>query len=479
MHQQVIVELPYALVRPVDQWLHIVARLAPGVAATEASSVVQVVYHRWLGEWAGPGATAEELKQLAQWRLELVPGGSGYLAQREALAQPLTIFAAVVTLVLLITCANLASLLLARAVARQRELAVRLAIGAGTRRLTRQLLTESLLLAGLGAGLGVLMALWGARALAATMAAGPVQMFFGRSSWIAFDAHVDARALAVTAGVGLLSGVLLGLAPALLGPRLALAPALATREAAPGAGAGRSRLGRVLVMAQVALSLVVLIAAGLLVRTLHNLRSEALGFDRRSVLMVWTQPSATARDPLQLRALWHSVQRRLAALPGVESAGAANQGLLDGFLPRSAQSSTPMLVDGEAPRPTTHSMFRTFVTPGYFRTVGIPMLAGRDFTEADTDSAPPVVIINQSMALFYFDNRNPIGRRIRLGTSDSLAMEIVGVVGDVVTGTPRGAGGKTLLEVTYENFSDDGAWVIDGFERAANAAGDRTKWVTK
>jgi predicted permease len=396
---------------------------------------VQAVYQRVMRDWAGPGATSEDLGEIGRQRLHLTSAEYGYSPRREALATPLVALSMVVGLVLLIACANVAALLLARAAAREREMAVRLAIGAGRARLTRQLLTESTVLAILGGVLGVVLAVWGTTLLASGMTAGPVEMFWGRSSWIAFDARMNVRALLGTAALCITTGLLFGLAPALRGTRVGLANALTGRGSATSAG-NRFRLGKLLVVVQVAMSIVVVIAAGLFVRTLRNLDARDLGFDRNRMLLVWTQPSATGANPTQLRELWHTVLERVSALPGVVSASASNGALLSGVVP-VARSMNVMTVPGQPPRQTTRAGGRTFVAPRYFETMGVPLIAGREFTERDDDKAPRVVIIGQSVARHYFGNENPIGRRVAFEVDSIADTEIIGVVRDVIEGTPR------------------------------------------
>ena len=452
MHQQVIIELPQHLMHRNDSWLRVVARLAPGVSIERASVEVETVHRRILREWWGPTLTPEETRDIAQRRLVAEPDARGYSVQRESFAKSLAILALVVGLVLGVACANVASLLLARAAARDREMAVRLALGAGRGRLVRQLLTESIVLAMAGGALGILVAIWGTRAMTQSLAAGPVEMFWGRSTWVAFDAHVDVRALSFTLAVCLVTGCLFGLAPALRGAGITLASTLTGRGAASDDTAARFPIGKALVVAQVALSLVVLIAAGLFTRSLRNLRSQELGFERNRVLLVWTQPSATGRSPLGLRELYHQVRQRLSALPGVVGAAAANGGMLNGTIVSPGPAYNPMQVVGLPPKPTTTPSWRTFVTPGFFAATGIPLLAGRDFTEQDTDSMPRVVIINRSMARHFFGDGNAVGHRARFSSDSGTTTEIVGVVGDIVEGTPRAAGQRALR--TYFPYRD-------------------------
>ncbi len=451
MHQQVIIELPYALTHRNDMWLHFIGRLARGVTMERAQVAVQAVYQRVLKDWAGPTAEADDLREITTRRLTLSSAEHGYSPRREALARPLATLSAVVGLVLLVACANVAALLLARSAARDREMAVRLAMGAGRARLTRQLLTESLVLAILGGAAGVALAVWGTAMLASGMTAGPVEMFWGRSSWVTFDAHVNVRALGVTAAICLTTGLLFGLAPAFRGARIGLAAALTGRGAATST-ATRFRLGKLLVVVQVALSIVVVIAAGLFVRTLRNLDNRDLGYERNGVLLVWTQPSATGGNPAQLRELWRTVLDRVAGIPGVVSASASNGALLNGVSPSAMRASNIMTVPGQSPKPTNRMAWRTFIAPKYFVSMGIPLVAGREFTERDNDSAPRTVIISQSVARHYFGNESPIGQRVAFGSDSVADTEIIGVARDVIEGTPRQ--GALAPMRTYFSYRD-------------------------
>jgi macrolide transport system ATP-binding/permease protein len=451
MHQQVIVELPFALTHRNDSWLHLVGRLAPGVTLERAQVSVQSVYQRVMQDWAGPGATSDARRELATQRLAVSSAEHGYSPRREALAKPLVVLSMVVGLVLDIACANVAALLLARAAAREREMAVRLAIGAGRGRLTRQLLTESTVLALLGGFLGVVLAVWGTLGLAGGMTAGPVEMFWGRSSWITFDAHVNTRALLATGAICLTTGLLFGLAPAIRGSAVRLSSSLSGRGSATSA-AGRFRLGKALVVVQVALTVVVVIAAGLFVRTLRNLDSRELGFERDHVLLLWTQPSATGANPAGLRAVWRTVIERLSSVPGVVSVSASNGAMLNGFMPTTGRMSNPMTVEGQEPKPSNRMGWRTFIAPRYFETMGIPLIAGREFTEADVETAPRVVIISQSLARHDFGDANPVGRRVAFSPDSVPNTEIVGVARDVIEGTPREMSGPPFR--TYFSYQD-------------------------
>jgi len=271
------------------------------------------------------------------------------------------VLALLVALMLVVACVNVAGLLLSRSSARQREMAVRLAIGAGPGRLVRQLLTESLLLAVLGGVLGLALAWWGTQLLSVSFATGPVQMFWARSSWISFDLQFSMRALLFTAAICGLTGLLFGIAPAARAMRISLTPSLAGRGAI--GAAGRFRLGRLLVVGQIALSLTVMIAAALLVRSLGNLTAQDLGFRTDHLLLVWTQPISTGRSPAGLKDLWRDVQQRLSEIPGVVSASASNGAILNGVVQSEGRSIERMRVPGQPPRRTTAPGFRTFIAP--------------------------------------------------------------------------------------------------------------------
>jgi putative ABC transport system permease protein len=455
MQARVMVEAPDALSQSNAYWLRLIGRLRPGVTGARAEAVLQPLYQQVMRDAAarfpgGPGPAV-----LARQRLELVPGGRGFSAERDSLAGSVRTLTLVAVLVLLIVCANLAGLLVSRSAARHREFAVRLALGAAGSRLARQLLTEALLLSVFGGALGLLAAVWGTRALGGLLATAPIQMFWASSSWIAFDVRLGVRGLAFTAVVSLATGLLFGLAPLFRGTVPTLAPALSGRSAIDGSGGRRVGLAQALVALQVAASLVMIVSAALLVRTLFTLRTQDLGFNRDRLLLVWTQPSSTGRRGPELAALWRDVQAGLAAVPGVESASGANSPILGGLVPAPGRLAVQMRVEGQQPRPTSAPGSRTFVQPGFFRTLGVPMLIGREFTEADTTSTSRVVVIGEAMARFYFGRENPIGRHIGFISEPGTPLEIVGVVRDFERGTPRAAGREQML--TYFPYRADTA----------------------
>ncbi len=442
MCQQVMPETPGFQRYPT----RVIARLKPGMTMSQAQAASHLLYQQMLSEEAGSNPTPQRQQEIARQRIELEPAARGYSPQRDSFALPLALLMTAVGLVLLIACANVANLLLARAEARQREIAVRLALGATRGRIMRQLLTESMLLAGLGGALGLLFAVWGTSALASLASAAPVVMYNARNTaGLSLDLQPDARVFAFTAMLCLLTGLLFGLAPAFRAIRAPLSPSF--NERSVGGLSRQSRLGKALVIVQVALSLLLLVGAGLCARTLRNLNVEKLGYERQHLLLVWTVPGQTGRQGPANAELWQTVRERLTTLPGVLSAGALNGGMLSGYLatPGNIGTGVPMLVEGQPPKRTNMPGGRSFITPRFFETMGIPLVAGREFTERDTDTAPPVVIINETMARFFFDNQNPVGRFVRWSVNDTEPTEIVGVVKDFVRGTPRGVSQPELF----------------------------------
>jgi predicted permease len=431
MQAQVMPEFPALLARG-GSWLRMVGRLQPGVPTEQAEAAAQIVYQRhYYDTWPHP--TPEQLQFIARARIKLKPASVGFSRQRESMAQSFTILLIVVALVLLIACSNVANLQLARSTMRSREMAVRLAIGAGRARIIRQLLTESLLLGTLGCGFGLLCSTWGTNAFAAIANSRPVQMDSRNSTALSLDLHPNWRILAFASLLGLVTGILFGLAPALRASRASVSPKLAERGW--GSVGSRSRFsgGKSLVIMQVSTSLALLIGAALFVRTLRNLKAQDLGIDRHRLLLAWTAPGQTGRQGQALGDFCRTAMDRISTLPGVLSVSASNRGLVEGG--RDAGGTSDLLiVDGRPPRAGLPIM-NVVVTPRFFETAGMPLLAGRAFTETDTDTAPPVTIINETLARFLFDGQNTLGTRI--GWVNRGMQEIVGVVRDAKHGTPR------------------------------------------
>jgi putative ABC transport system permease protein len=325
-----------------------------------------------------------------------------------------------VGVVLLIACVNVANLLLARAVSRQREINIRVALGASRWRITRQFITESLLLALAGGALGAVLAMWGTDLIVSFSPAGITRIA---------ETRLDARVLAFTALVSVLTGAVCGLAPALGVSRERLAEALKEggRSSTGGLRSGRAR--RLLVVAEVSLALVLLVGAGLLIRTLMRLQNVALGFDPRNVLTMTVAKSPSA-DPEQTGAFFRQLTERLKALPGVVNASVTWQLPLSG-----ASAMAGLQIEGQPEEPGTQPMGIIHTAgPDYFRTMGIPVVQGHEFTEHDDMTSTPVLIINETLAKRYFPGGDAIGKHITPGfstTGENVPREIVGVVGDV------------------------------------------------
>lgn len=432
MAHQILPEMP-AGQRGSRLGYQVIGRLKPGITMAQAQAAGQLANQQLLLEEAGPNPTPERLQGISETRLQADPAARGRSPQREALAQPLTILMVIVGLILVVACANVANLLLTRSAARQHELAVRMALGAGHWRIVRQLLTESLLLAAMGGALGLFLASVMTTVLSGFVGSGPVG-FNTAPLAISLDLHTDGRVLAFTAGICLLTGILFGLAPAFRSSKMALTPALSGRGADHRNRGGVFNPSRMLVITQVALSLLLLIGAGLFVRTLRNLRTQDLGLDREHVLLVWTAPMQGGRMGKAAAPLFEAAQERISRLPGVSSASPSVYGFLNG----SPFIGTTVRVPGIEPRPEDPKAQMDLVAPRYFETLGMRLLAGRDFTDRDTDTTPRVVIINESMARYFFGNENPIGKHIGFQfTGTPGEIEIVGVVNNAKHITPR------------------------------------------
>jgi len=403
-------------------WLRIMARLQPGMSEAQAQASLAIRLEQIKAEPDDLGKSARNIA-----KIELSPGGRGLADFRARFSIPLRILMAVVGLVLLIACANVANLLLARATTRGREVAIRLAIGAGRFRLIRQFLTESVLLAAIGGALGLLLAWWGSHFL--------LVLVSSDSSAIPIDVTPNTRILGFTILVSLLTALIFGLAPAFAATRQDVNAALKmTALARP-----RLSLSRFLVIAQVALSLLLLTGAGLFVRTLRNLRTLDLGFAAESVIQVRINPQASGYKQEQLPDLYRRLLEKLNSAPGISSASMAGSGFRTG-----TSRSCCISVEGYTHRPDEDRQVQTNrVTPGYFQTMGLRLLLGRDFTPQEASSKPfefpKIAIINETMARYYFGEANPLGKRFGWGDPPKLKtdIEIIGVVKDANYGSLR------------------------------------------
>ncbi len=390
-----------------SNWLNLLARLKPGATVEQANAEVQVLWAAFLESQAARAPAKERAGILAQ-RAAALPAQDGFNPIRENIAQPLLIVTGIAALILILAGVNLSGLLLARAAARQREMSIRLAIGAGRGRLIRQLLTESLVLAGIGGAIGLGIAGWfGARLFA----------LFVNGRDLTLSVSPDWRVLAFTAAVSVLACCLAGMAPALQALRTAVNPALKEVRAL-----SRGRLGRTLVVAQLAISMVLVVGATLFVNSLVKLYEVDRGFDSDGVLVVnvrTARPYSAARAKIVQQA----VLDRLRTIPGVASASAVQVLPLGGGLwDRAVQ------VEGYEFRPDEPEQVGfNAIAPEYFKTLRTPLLSGREFAERDTESSPKVAIVNESFERRFFGPQSALGRRV---SSVKVTYTIVGVVRD-------------------------------------------------
>jgi predicted permease len=449
-------------------WLVIIGRLKPGVSRLQAQAAVSTLFRDEMLHGAKPLS-----KPTDDPRVAALPAQSALTGSKTRYSTELYVLMAAVGIVLLIACANVAGLLLSRAAARQKEIAVRLALGAGPGRIVRQLLTESVLLAVVGGALGILFALWGTQTIVSLMAGGSARAISG------FSPGIDGRVLAFTLFSSVLTGIVFGLAPAVRSTRVDLTPAL---KESSGGSPERGRAGRwlslgdSLVIAQVALAIVVLVGAGLLMRTLQNLKNIDPGFDTRNLLTFGVNPTLVGYKTPQVNQFYSDLQQRVMALPGVQSVSYASNALLGGDL-----SGTSVHLRG-TPEDQMAETDDLEIGPSYFSTMRMRLLAGRSFTSADfaqteaaaekqaaefaaaqakeasaaapsasagktaTKSAalaedePVPAIVNKAFVTKYLAGKNPLGERLDEGPG----YVIVGVVSDAKYSNLRSAIGPTM-----------------------------------
>ncbi len=439
-------------------WIQVMGRLRPGVTLAQAHAALAPTFRRWVADTAANDAERANLPELI-----VQEGASGLDSLRRQYSQPLSLLMALVGLILILACANVANLLLARGAGRRREMALRLSIGAGRSRIVRQLLTESVLLASLGGALGVVFAIWGMRFLTLLLANGRAN----------FTLHADLNwhVLSVAAALSVLTGVVFGLAPALNATRVDLVPAL--KEIRAGQHAARPAfrrlsLSRLLVVAQVAISLLLLFTAGPFVRTLSNLHAVELGFNRQDLLLFQVDARKAGHKDPEIAAFYTDLRTRFSAIPGVRYASLAQDSLI------AAGHGLPISADGVLPNPATRFLM---VGPAFFTTMQIPILAGRDFDERDRSGSPAVAVINEVFATRTFGDRNPLGQRLMLwepGEPQRLGrdMEIVGVSRNARYGGLTGA----IPPVVYMPY-DQGFPQPDQMVFALRTAGEPLRYV--
>jgi predicted permease len=452
-------------------WLNIMGRLKPGVSAPVAQADLNLVFQRYAAE-----SQKNEKEQRSVPQLDLASGSQGLIAARRKFSEPLRLLMIIVGLVLAVACLNVANLLLARATARRKEIAVRLAAGASRLRLVRQLMTESLLLAVLGAALGLAFAYWGKDMLVALR---PLE---GAAALP--DLKLDLRALGFTAVVTAMTGFLFGLAPALRATKVDLISAL--KDGAGHTGYSRSRLKKGLVVAQVAMSLLLLVGAGLFIRTLQNLTRIDVGFNRENLLLFTVNPGAIGYKGERLAHLYPRLLERINATPGARSATASQYSLLGDM------TASSFCAPGYTPQPGENMMLpRLAVAANFFETMELPILQGRGLTQRDSDpfisalailqasgGKPPkdfviprqVAVINQTMARKYFPNVDPIGRRFSFSSNcgDGGRIEIVGVARDAKYGGLK----DEIRPTAYLPYAQTERWAPDPMTFSVRVNGD-------
>lgn len=400
-------------------FLQIVGRPKPGLTTQQVTARLGVLTPGIIDATMPPNWSVESLQNYRAATYKVVPAAKGFSELRMLYTKPLYILMAIVGVVLLVACANVANLLLARATVRQREMAVRLALGAGRARLARQLITESLLLATLGALLGIVFASWGSRLL--------VRLISRSDQLVSLDLGADQRVLGFAVAVTTLTGLLFGLVPAWRAGRVD--PQAAMKAQGRGVAEGHSRfgLGKMLVVGQIALSLVLIVAAGLLMGSWRKLATVDPGFRRDQVLLVSADIRGTATPPAQRLAFHQEMLNALRATPGVRSAGSSQITPVAGYTWNEL-----VRTEGFTPKNEDDALaWANAVSDGYFDTLGIPILAGRDFDSRDTRTSARVVIVNEAMARHFFSTPAVVGRLIQKqeGSTWSPPIEVVAVVG--------------------------------------------------
>ncbi|HEX5083038.1 MAG TPA: ABC transporter permease [Blastocatellia bacterium] len=415
-------------------WLRIMGRLKPGATHEQARAQLEGVFQQSVVEHRAARQTEAQargnspimaLESKDFPRLTMESGSQGEMDSRRYYAPSLYMLLGVVGLVLLIACANVANLLLARAASRRKEIGVRLALGASRWRLIRQLLTESVLLAGLGGALGILFAVWIRDGLLAVDD-------WGGAGMRALDPQLDWRVLGFTLALSLLTGIIFGVAPAWRATKVDLAPSLKD-NARGSSAASRSMLSRSLVVVQVALSLLLLVGAGLFLRTLLNLQRVDTGFNTRNLLLFGVRPGLIGYKDEKLTQLYQQMFDRIESIPGVRGVTFSRMTLLaqemsaSGVFLRAALNAPP---DSEGRIKVSGEAHRHQVRENFFEMMEIPLLAGRTFKPSDDAKSPRVAVVNQTFANKYFPDENPVGKRFTFDTKKPDEIEIVGLVKD-------------------------------------------------
>ncbi|MEO8659916.1 MAG: ABC transporter permease, partial [Bryobacteraceae bacterium] len=430
-------------------WIEMMGRLRPGVTMAQAQAVLAPQFHQWVATTANTDGERARLPALI-----LNPGAAGLGSLRREYSKPLYVLLTMVGLILAIACANIANLLLARAAARRREMAVRLSLGAGRFRIVRQLLTESVMLASLGGALGILFAIWGVRWLTLLFSKGQENF--------TLHAELNWNVLSVTVALSVVCGLIFGLIPAIQSTRPDVMPALKN-----GRGGGPRRLAQhVLVVAQIAMSFLILVAAGLFVQTLNKLHSVQLGYARENILLFSLNArQAGHRDP-EITTFYTDLRKRFETIPGVSSATLSHASIISaghaGETYRGAMKIGAVSIDGASVMTAG---------PRFLTTMQIPILAGREIDDRDRPGSTPVVVISERLARTYFKNENPVGRRITF-VDNKRDLEIVGVSANL-----RYGGLKNEDENAMTVFVAVSQFPPDRVTYALRTAGDPLRYV--
>jgi predicted permease len=434
LHTTVLVEHAIAARMYGDEnfyWIEMMGRLRPGISMAQAQAVLAPRFHRWVASTATTDGERAKLPAL-----KLNPGAAGLGSLRRRYSKPLYVLLMMAGLILAITCANIANLLLARAAARRGEMAVRLSLGAGRFRVVRQLLTESVMLASLGGAFGILFANWGIRALTFLLSR-------GRENFT-MHAELDWNVLGVTVALSALCGLLFGLAPAIQSTRQDVMPTLKNSRT----GGPRRGVQHVLVVAQIAMSFLILVAAGLFVQTLNKLQSVQLGYTREHILLFSLNASQAGHRAPEITTFYENLRRRFESIPGVNSATLSQSSIISagqaGDTYRGTMKIGSVTIEGAGVMVTG---------PHFLTTMQIPILTGREIDDRDQPGSTPVAIVSERLARTYFGSENPVGRHITF-VDEHRDLEIVGVSGDVRYGRLKEGSSMTVF-IAASQFSPD------------------------
>jgi predicted permease len=432
-------------------WLSLIGRLKSGITPAQAEANLNVVFQHAVRGGYGALLSTDDKNAIRETRMNIrvSSGAGGVSALRGDYRIPLLLLMGIVGLVLLIACVNVANLLLARASIRNKEIAIRLAIGANRHRLLRQLLTESVVLALLGGAAGSVLAVWGVRALAS---------IFDSDS--ALPLSPDGRVLIFTMAISLLTGILFGLVPALRTLKVQVSPALKDAARTTSEKGARSGWGKALIVGQVALSLLVLFAAGLLVRSLQKLMTQDFGYERDHLVIARLDPAAAGYDSGGTKLLAQQLLTRLASTPEVRAVTYSKNGLFVG-----SESDDAIIVPGFN---TSHIGDRVamedYVGPGYFGAVGIPILEGRGIEAQDTRTSARVAVVNEAMVKYFFHGQDPIGRQFTIDDPEWLdkPVSIVGISHDAKDdGSGLREAVKPRFYLAFQQMPDPGQIVVE------------------